>query len=86
MTLTKVLIRMQQLQAALKAVTDRPGITAYGVGIHVPVGQPDPSSGVLAVSAPMTLTLSLLAELERQGKVYAVADPKGQRWYPAGDQ
>ena len=86
MTLTKAQLREQQLQAALTAVSERPGSTAYAVGIHVPVPQPQHRPDILAVSAPLTLVLSLLAELEKQGKVYAVADPRGQQWHPAEGQ
>lgn len=85
MTLTKALIRMQQLQAVLAALAERPGKTAYTIGLSVPVPQPGPSSGLLAVSAPMTLTLSLLAELEKQGKVRSEAEQRGRRWYLAGE-
>jgi len=86
MTLTKALIRMQQLQAVLAALAERPGRTAYMIGLNVPVQQPEQPSDLLAVSAPMTLTLSLLAELERQGKTRVEADPKGNRWYLAESQ
>jgi hypothetical protein len=79
-------LRQQQLREALEAVTARPGITAYTVGTHVSVpGMLRPPEGVLAVSAPLTLVLSLLAGLEREGRVRAEPDPKGNRWYPAGE-
>lgn len=82
--MTKAQLRKRQLEAALAAVTEKPGITAYGVGLHVPVEQPEGLvTEVVANSAPATLVLSLLAELERDGKVYAVADRRGQRWHPA---
>jgi hypothetical protein len=80
---TKAQIRDEQLRIALDAVTENPGITAYLVGICIPVRDPD--GGLVAVSAPLKLTMSLLAELEKSGRVRAVPDPKGERWYPVGE-
>ena len=81
--MTKAQLREWQLQEALKAVTAQPGITAYTVGLHVPVDQPDGLvTEIVANSAPLTLVLSLLGDLEKQGAVRSVADPKGRQWYP----
>lgn len=60
----------QQLADVLAVLAERPGLTAYEIGISVT----DPAP-------PLTLTLGLLRELEAAGKVYAQPDPNGQRWY-----
>lgn len=83
--MTKAQARERQMEAALRAVTEKPGITAYTVSLSVPAEQPGASPGVPAVPAPMTLVLSLLAGLEKAGKVRMERDPDGSRWYPAGD-
>jgi hypothetical protein len=77
-----------QLDAVLAAVAEKPGRTAYQIGLHVPVPQPSPAeqiaTGLLAVSAPLSLVVRLLAYLQAAGKLRSEPDPKGARWYLAG--
>lgn len=79
----KAQLRERQLEAVLAALAARPGLTVYGLGGCVPVAPPDPPSPVRA--APAVLVISLLGELERQGKVSKERDPEGNRWYLAGE-
>lgn len=74
----------EQLAATLEAVTDHPGSTAYQLSAHVPL--PPPVIGELRRPFPMTLMLSLLAELAKHSQVYAVPDKRGQRWYRTGQE
>jgi hypothetical protein len=79
-------LRTRQREAALKTVTDHPGWTAYMIGMYVPVPQPTVGervkTGLLAVSADMTLVLALLADLAKDGKVRSEPDDQRLRWYP----
>jgi hypothetical protein len=74
----------EQLAFVLAAVTGQPGRTAYQLSPGLPM--PEPPIGELHRPVPMTLMLALLGELAKDGKVRAVPDPKGQRWYPAGGE
>lgn len=80
-------LRARQLTCALIAVREHPGSTTRQVGGHVPVQQPDPATqattGLVAVSPPLALTLALLRQLEGAGKVRHEDDPTGTHWYPA---
>jgi hypothetical protein len=71
-----------QLAAILTALAEKPGLTAYALGICVPVAQPVPAELIAtARSAPPTLVLHLLGQLEKSGRVRMEPDPKGNRWY-----
>jgi hypothetical protein len=78
-------LRRRQLDAILAALAEQDGQTAYMLGPHVPVPPPTIHaavvSGVLAVSAPMTLVLNLLAELNLDGRVWCEPDQHGARWH-----
>lgn len=81
--------RKDQLAALEAALAANPGRTAYQAGLHVPVPQPGPEellTGLQCAAAQLTLTLSLLRELERTGKARQEPDPKGARWYPVSPQ
>ena len=43
-------------------------------------------AGLLAESAPLALTLGLLADMEREGWVRKDPDPAGARWYLTGPE
>lgn len=81
-------LRVRQLACALRAVREHPGSVASQIGVHVPVHQPDEAgqaaTGLLAVAAPLTLTLALLRQLETAGKVRHEDDLTGACWYPVG--
>ncbi len=86
-------LRAAQLAATVDALTDaalngKPGLTVYALSIHIPVLQPrglDPQRpGLLATSAPLTLVLKLLADLETAGTVRQQPDPDGARWHLTG--
>jgi hypothetical protein len=81
----KAQLRERQLQAVAAILAEKPGLTAFQVGFHIPVEHPARSE-ILASSAPLTLVLSLLCELEKQGRVRAELNPKGALWYPAEEQ
>lgn len=79
MAADRATLRAAQLAAVLGALAAEPGLTAYQVGLHIP---PDPGrAGVLARTAPLTLSLNLLSDLEKTGRARHVDDPKGNRWY-----
>lgn len=67
----------------------RRGFTPRGNGcwFDLPVHQPGdgtlaPAAGRIgAHAAPLTLTLGLLAELEKTGRARKADDPKGNHWY-----
>jgi hypothetical protein len=86
-------LRAAQLAAVLDALADaalagKPGVTAHALAVHVPVYQPTPAetkaTGVLACSAPLTLVLKLLAELQQAGQVRQDPAPGGARWHLTG--
>jgi hypothetical protein len=78
-------LRVQQLTAVVTALRRRPGRTALGIGLFVPVPQPSPEearrTGLLMSSAPVPLVLSLLQQLEQSGKVRSEQDGENLRWY-----
>jgi hypothetical protein len=83
-------LRAAQLTAVTDALTDaalkgEPGLTVYVLGMHVPIIQPGTAEpGVLASSAPLSLVIKLLAELEQAGTVRQEPCEGGARWHLTG--
>jgi hypothetical protein len=75
--------RARQREALMEALIDNPGATAFLASLNVPVAPVKPGE-FLPASPPMTLILSLLGELERDGLARSVPDPKGKQWYLTG--
>lgn len=77
-------LRERQTADVLAALGEHPGMTAYLLGVYVQVPQPsdeDWMEGRPVTSAPLTLVMGLLSDLQRAGKVRAEPDEHGQRWY-----
>jgi hypothetical protein len=85
----KQLLEARQLATIVDVLANFPGKTAYQLSIYVPVKQPTPEvqrlTGLLAVSAPLTLVLKLLGQLEDAGRVRSEPAPNGVRWYRQPD-
>jgi hypothetical protein len=71
----------QNLAKALDVITHNPGLTAYGVSLYFDP-EPVPPGELRRSCFPMTGILALTKELIKDGKVYAVPNPRGQQFYP----
>jgi hypothetical protein len=65
----------------LAVVRAQPGLSAYTIGTHLPVPRADPGQYQWRVF-PMTTLLKILADLAKDGHVYAVPNPAGQQFHP----
>jgi hypothetical protein len=80
-TPTDAALEAAQIDAILTALAEQPGSTAYTVGLRLPFTR---ITGQAARSAPMTLTLRLLGQLQDAGRVRSERNPRGARWYLTG--
>jgi hypothetical protein len=80
-------LRAAQIDAITAALAARPGLTAYQLGLHLPVAPPaagQMSASLPAEPAPLTLTVGLLADMVSEGWLRREPDPAGARWYLTG--